>query len=81
MEVFGPNRFSKTRVRHFALVEGRVEVEEIREETACRYFASQPIKVVVPVFGQITYAALLLPDLDGEDGRLAIAHASISGFQ
>ena len=39
------------------------------------------IQVEVTVFGQIVHATLLFPYLNGEDGRLAIAHALIGREQ
>lgn len=56
-----------------ALVECRVEVQEIREETSCGNLAGELVKVIVRVFRQIADAALLLPDLDREDGGGTIA--------
>ena len=56
-----------------ALVECRVEVQEIREETSCGNLAGELVKVIVRVFRQIADAALLLPDLDREDGSGTIA--------
>ena len=58
-----------------------VEVQEVREETTCRHLASQLIEVVVAVFGQVVHATFLLPDLDGEDSRLAVAHALVGAEQ
>ncbi len=48
------------------LVEGSVEVEEVREETTGSYLAGQLVEVVVAIFLQIVYATLFLPDLDGK---------------
>ena len=55
------------------LVEGGVQVQEVREETACGDLAGKLVEVVVAVFGQIAYAAFLFPYLNGEDGRFAVA--------
>ena len=63
------------------LIESGIEIEEIREETARRHLASQLIKVVVGIFGQIIDTAFLLPNLNGEDGRLTIAHAFVSTLE
>ena len=65
----------------FTLVECSVQVQEVREETACGYFASKLVKIIVAVFRQITYATFLFPYLDREDGSLAIAYALIGAFQ
>ena len=64
-----------------ALVEGGVQVQEVREETACGDLAGKLVEVVVAVFGQIAYAAFLFPYLNGEDGRFAVAHALVRAFQ
>ena len=61
------------------LVKRGVEIQEVGEEPACRHLAGQLVEVKVAVFGQIVHAALLLPDLDGEDGGLAVAHALVCG--
>ena len=63
------------------LVEGGVQVQEVREETACGDLARKFVEVVVSVFGQIAYAAFLFPYLDREDGRFAVAHALVRAFQ
>ena len=63
------------------LVEGGVQVQEVREETACGDLAGKLVEVVVAVFGQIAYAAFLFPYLNGEDGRFAVAHALVRAFQ
>ena len=42
-----------------ALIESRVEIEKVREESACRDLAGEPVQVVVAVFRQIAYAAFL----------------------
>ena len=63
------------------LVEGGVEVQEVREETAGCYLARQLVEVVVSVLRQIVYASLLLPYLDREDGCFAIAYALIGALQ
>ena len=65
----------------FALVECRVEVEEVREETASCNLAGKLVKVVVTVFRQIAYPAFLFPYLNREDGRFAIADSAICAFQ
>ncbi len=62
-----------------ALIESRVEIEKVREESACRDLAGEPVQVVVAVFRQIAYAAFLFPYLDGEDGGCAVAHAFVGG--
>ena len=49
------------------IVEGGVEVQEVGEETTCRYLASELVKVVVGIGGQVVHTTLLLPNLDGED--------------
>lgn len=63
------------------LVEGGIEVEEIGEEAARRHLASELVEVIIRILRQIVDASLLLPNLDGEDGRLAIAHALIGRFE
>ena len=57
------------------LVVGRVQVDKVGEEAPRRHLARQLIQVVVRVVGQIAHTAFLLPNLDGEDGRRAVAHA------
>ena len=63
------------------LIERGVEVQEIGEETTRRDLTGQLIEVEVAVFRQIVHAPFLLPDLDGEDGSLAIAHTFVGGEQ
>ncbi len=62
-------------------VVGGVEVDKVGEETAGRHLAGQLVQVVVGVGGQVTDAAFLLPNLDGEDCRGAIAHALVGGVE
>ena len=64
-----------------AAVEGGVQIQEVREETACGDFAGKLVEVVVAVFGQVAYAAFLFPYLNGEDGCLAVSYALIRAFQ
>ena len=63
------------------LVERRVKVQEVREETPCRYFTCEPVEVVVRVGLEITYPALLLPDLYRENGGGAIADTLVCGVE
>ena len=63
------------------LVKRCVKIQEVREETTCRHFAGQLIEVKVTVFGQVVDTALLLPYLDGEDGRFATTHTLVGGKQ
>ena len=63
------------------LVVGGVEVQEVGEETAGRHLTGQLVKVEVTILGQVVHPTLLLPDLDGEDGGLATAHALVGGEQ
>ena len=63
------------------LVVRGVEVQEVGEEPARCHLTSQLIEVEVTVLGQIVHTTLLLPDLDGEDGRLTITHTLIGGEQ
>ena len=64
-----------------ALVEGRVEIQEVREETTGGDLAGQLVKIVVAVFRQIAYASFLFPYLDREDSRLTVADPAICAFQ
>ena len=61
------------------LVERGVEIEEIGEETACRHLAGEGVEVEVAVFGQVVHPPFLFPNLYGEDGGLAAAHALVGG--
>ena len=63
------------------LVEGGVEVEEVREEAAGAYLAGELVEVVVRVLGQIADSAFLLPDLDREDSCRAVSYAFIRGVE
>ena len=63
------------------LVEGRIQVDEVGEETSCRHLACILVQVIVPVGGQIADAALLLPYLYGEDGCFAIAHTLVGALE
>ena len=63
------------------LVECGIKVQEVGEETACSNLTSELIEVVVAVTRQIAYATFLFPYLYGEDGSLAIAHATVCAVQ
>ena len=63
------------------LVECGIQVQEVREETACCHLACKLVEVVVSVLRQIVDASLLLPNLDREDGCLAVAHAVVGAEQ
>ena len=69
------------RIPIFALVEGRVEIQEVREETTGGDLAGQLVKIVVTVFRQIAYASFLFPYLDGEDGGFSVSYPLIGAFQ
>ena len=68
------------RIPILALVEGRVEIQEVREEATGGDLAGQLVKIVVTVFRQIAYASFLFPYLDREDSGLAVTYASVSAF-
>ena len=61
------------------VVERSVKVHEVREETSCGHLAGKLVKVVVAVFRQVAYSALLLPDLDREDCGRAVTDAFVCG--
>ena len=61
------------------LIECGVKVEEVREESSCGYLAGELVQVVVLVFRQVAYPALLLPYLDREDGRGAVPDPLVCG--
>ncbi len=63
------------------LVIGRVKVDKIGEESPSGHLASQLVQVVVGIIGQVTHTTFLLPNLDGENGGRAIAHALIGREQ
>ena len=63
------------------LVERCVQIEEVREETACRDLAGELIKVIVGIAGQVRDTTLFLPDLDGEDGGLTVSDTLVRGVQ
>ena len=63
------------------LVEGGVEVEEVREETPCAHLAGELVEVVVRVFRQIAHTSLLLPYLDRENSRRAVSDAFIGRIE
>ena len=58
-----------------------VEIQEVGEEPARRHLTGQLVEVEVTVLGQIVHTALLLPYLNGENSRLAIAHALVGREQ
>lgn len=64
-----------------ALVEGGVQVQEVREETPCRHLAGQLVEVVVAVFRQVAHTPFLFPYLDGEDGGFSVSYPLIGAFQ
>ena len=63
------------------LIKGGIQVQEIREESASCYLAGQLIQVEVAILGQVVHATLLFPDLNGEDGCLAITHTLVGAQQ
>ena len=63
------------------LVEGGIKVQEVGEESPCRHLARQTVQVVVAVIWQIAHAPFLLPNLYGEDGSLAVAHALVGAVE
>ena len=65
----------------FVFVERSVEVEEVREETACRNLAGELEQVVVAILRQIVHAAFLFPYLNRENGRRAVAHTFVGGVE
>ena len=65
----------------FALVECRVEVEEVREETASCNLAGKLVKVVVTVFRKVVYPSFLFPDLNRENRRGFITHSPVGRTQ
>ena len=63
------------------MIERSIEIEEVREETTCRYLTSQLIEVVVRVTWQVVDTTLLFPDLDWEDSCSMVAHTLVSRMQ
>ena len=63
------------------VVVGGVQIDEIGEETPCSHLAGELIEVIVGVTGLVAHAGLLFPDLNGENGRGTVAHATISRFK
>ena len=63
------------------VVIGGIKIDEVGEETTGSYLASILVEVVVAVGGQIAHTTLLLPNLNGEDGCLAIAHTLVGALQ
>mgnify|MGYP006916025813 CR=1 FL=1 len=59
------------------LVEGCVEVQEVREEPACGHLAGILVEVVVLVAGEVADSSFLLPYLDREDCGGAVAHSFV----
>ena len=64
-----------------ALVERGVQVQEVGEEAPGGHLAGQAVEVVIAVVGQVADAAFLFPDLNGEDGRFAVAHSLVGAVQ
>ena len=62
----------------FVLIESSVKVEEVGEEAACGNLAGELVEVVVGVTLFEIDTAFLLPDLDGENGRSAVADPLVS---
>ena len=65
----------------FVIVIGGIEIHKVGEEAAGGHLACQLIQVVVAVFGKITYAFLLFPNLYREDGCSAVAHTFVGGIE
>ena len=58
-----------------------IEVQEVGEETTRRHLTSQLIEIEVTILRQVVHTTFLLPDLNGEDGGLTIAHTLIGRKQ
>ena len=63
------------------LVVGGIEVQEVGEEPAGRHLTGKLVEVKVTILRQVVHPPLLLPDLNGEDGSLAVAHTLVGGEQ
>ena len=63
------------------LVVGGIQVDEVGEEPASRYLAGKFVEVVVLVGRQVAQSLLLLPNLNGEDGRLAVSYTLVCAAQ
>ena len=63
------------------LVVAGIKVQEVGEEAARGDLAGEQVEVVVGIRGEVADAALLLPDLDGEDGSDTAAHTFVRGVQ
>jgi len=63
------------------LIEGGVEVEEVREEAARGDLAGVAVEVVVGIAGEVGNSLLLFPYLDGEDGCGSVSDALIGRIE
>ena len=63
------------------VIERSIKVDEVREESSCRYFAGKLVKVIVAVLRKVAHASLLFPDLNREDGCRAIADTFICSIE
>ena len=64
-----------------ALIVGRVQIQEVREETPSRHLTSQLIQIIVWIGWEIRDSSLFLPDLDRENSRFPIANPLIGRVQ
>ena len=63
------------------LIKGSIEIQEIREEPACRNLTSQLVQVEIAVLGQIVHTSFLLPDLNREDCCLTASYSLVGRKQ
>ena len=65
----------------FVLVECRVEIDEVREETAGSHLACEFEEIAVGVFRKIADSAFLFPDLDWKYGCRSVAYAFVGSVE
>ena len=63
------------------LVKAGIQIQEVREESAGCNLTCQLIQIEVTILGQVVHAALLFPDLNGEDGCFAVTHTLVGAQQ
>ncbi len=59
------------------LIECRVKINKVREETTCSHLACKLVKVIIRVLRKIAHPSLLFPYLNREDSSGSITHTLI----
>ena len=65
----------------FMIIESCIQIQEIRKKTTGTYLTCQFIKVIIPVFRQVTYSTFFLPYLYGKNSCRPVTYTFIRRSQ